>query len=69
MFNIDEELIFTGFDYNIAKIYGYAQIFKDKKLIIEDIVRCPCDNNNMDKIKFKNIEGYYKAIFFERRYK
>lgn len=67
MFNKGEELIFTGHDYNIAKIYGYAEIFKGKRLIIEEIVRCPCDNNDMDKIKFEDIEGFYKAVFFERR--
>ena len=63
-FEIDDELIFTGQDYNIAKIYNYAQIFKDKKLIIESIQRCPCEENKNDKIKFKGIERLLSLYIF-----
>ena len=60
-------LIFTGHEYNLAKIFNYEELFKDKKLIIEQIQRCPCEENKNDKIKFKGIEGYYRSIFFSRK--
>lgn len=55
-FEIGDKLIFTGHEYNLAKIYNYADIFKDKELIVENILRCPCEDNKNDKIKFKGID-------------
>ena len=63
----NDKLKFIGYDYNIAKIYNYDKIFKDKELIVEKILRCTCEKGNNDKIKFKEIEGYYRAIFFQRK--
>lgn len=62
---IGDKVIFTGHEYNISKIFNYAAIFKDKKLIIEKIIKCPCDNFYMDKLKFKGIDGYYRASLFK----
>ena len=64
---IGDEVIFTGKDYNIAKIFNYEQKFKDKTLIIENIIKCPCDSEYMNKLKFKEIEGYYRASFFSEK--
>ena len=65
----NDKLKFIGYDYNIAKIYNYDKIFKDKELIVEKILRCPCEKGENDKIKFKGIEGYYRSIFFEKEEK
>lgn len=69
MFKINDRLKFTGHDYNIAKIFNYEEIFKDKELIIENILKCPCEDGKNDKIKFKGIEGYYRSIFFDKEEK
>lgn len=63
-FEIGDKLIFTGQEYNLAKIYNYADIFKDKELIIENIQRCPCEENKNDKIKFKGIDRILQVYFF-----
>lgn len=64
---IGDEVIFIGKDYNIAKIFNYEEKFKGKKLIIENIIKCPCDSYYMDKLKFEGIEGFYRASFFTRK--
>ena len=64
--NEGDKVTFIGQEYNIAKIFKYDEIFKDKELIIENIIRCPCDSHYMDKLKFKGIDGYYRASFFEK---
>lgn len=66
-YEINDELIFTGQHYNIAKIYDYETTFKDKKLIVEKILRCPCEQGYNDKIKFKGVEGYFRAVFFSKK--
>ena len=66
-FNRGDKLIFTGYKYNIAKIFNYADIFKDKTLEIEQVLYCPCEEQKNDKIKFKNISGYYRSIFFSKK--
>lgn len=63
-FEENEHLIFTGHEYNIAKIYNYEELFKDKELIVENILRCPCENNQNDKIKFKGMERILSFYFF-----
>lgn len=63
---IGDKVIFTGQEYNIAQIFQYDKIFADKELIIENIIKCPCDSWYMDKLKFKDIEGYYRASFFTK---
>lgn len=63
-FEIDDRLIFTGQEYNIAKIFNYADIFKGKELIVENILKCPCEKNKNDKIKFKGIERLLSFYFF-----
>lgn len=63
-FEVDDKLVFTGHEYNLAKIYNYADIFKDKELIIENILRCPCEDNKNDKIKFKGIDRIFQVYFF-----
>jgi len=63
---VGDKVIFIGKDYNIAKIFNYEELFKDKELIIENILKCPCDSKYMDKLKFKDIEGYYRASFFSK---
>ena len=63
-FEIGDELIFTGQNYNLARVFNYAEIFKDKKLIIESIQRCPCEENKNDKIKFKDIERLLSFYIF-----
>ena len=55
-FEVGDRLNFTGKEYNLAKIFNYENLFKDKELIIESIQRCPCEENKNDKIKFKGIE-------------
>ena len=55
-FEVGDRLSFTGKEYNLAKIFNYENLFKDKELIIESIQRCPCEENKNDKIKFKGIE-------------
>lgn len=68
-FETGDKLIFTGQEYNLAKILNYADIFKDKELIVENILRCPCEDNKNDKIKFKGIDGFYRSIFFDKEEK
>ncbi len=63
----NDEVIFTGHDYNLAKVFNYEEIFRDKELIVENILRCPCENNENDKIKFKGIDGYYRSVFFDKK--
>lgn len=63
-FEIGDKLIFTGQEYNLAKILNYADIFKDKELIVENILRCPCEDNKNDKIKFKGIDRILQVHFF-----
>ena len=55
-FEVGDSLIFTGQEYNLAKILNYSDKFKNKELIVENIQRCPCEENKNDKIKFKNVE-------------
>lgn len=64
--NVNDKLKFVGHDYNIAKIFNYEEIFKDKELIVEQILPCPCEKGENDKIKFKGIEGYYRSVFFKK---
>lgn len=40
---VNDKLIFIGRSYNIAKIFNYAEIFKDKELIVENVLPCPCE--------------------------
>lgn len=63
-FEVGDKLNFTGKDYNLAKIFNYEKIFKDKELIIESIQRCPCEENKNDKIKFKGIERILSFYIF-----
>lgn len=63
---IGDKVTFTGKDYNISKIFNYEEKFKQKELIIESIIKCPCDSFYMDKLKFKGIEGYYRASLFQK---
>ena len=63
-FEINDLLEFTGYEYNIAKIYNYEDLFKDKELIVENILRCPCENNQNDKLKFKGMERILSFCFF-----
>lgn len=39
----NDKMKFIGYDYNIAKIFNYAEIFKDKELIVENVLPCPCE--------------------------
>lgn len=64
-FEIGDKLVFTGQEYNLAKIFNYAEKFKDKKLIIENIQRCPCEENKNDKIKFEGMERLLSFYFFQ----
>ena len=64
--NVGDEVFFTGHEYNIAKIFNYAELFKNKCLVVENIIKCPCDSFYMDKLKFKGIEGYYRASMFTK---
>lgn len=66
-FEQGDKLIFTGQEYNLAKIFNYAEIFKDKELIVESIQRCPCEENKNDTIKFVGIDGFYRSIFFDKK--
>lgn len=59
------KVIFVGQEYNLAKIFKYEEIFKNKELVVEEIIECPCKQASMNKLKFKDIEGYYKQIFFQ----
>lgn len=61
-----DKVVFIGYEYNLAKILKYDEIFKDKELIIERISRCPCDSEYLDKLKFKGIKGYYRTSFFKK---
>ena len=63
-FEVNDKLIFTGHEYNIAKIYNYEDLFKDKELIVENILRCPCEKNDNDKIKFNGIERILSLCLF-----
>ena len=63
---IGDKVIFTGKDYNISKIFNYEEKFKDKELIIENIIKCPCDEFYLNRLKFKDIDGYYRASLFEK---
>ena len=63
-FEINDLLEFTGHEYNIAKIYNYEKLFRDKELIVENILRCPCEKNDNDKIKFKGIERILSFYLF-----
>ena len=63
-FEVGDTLEFTGKEYNLAKIFNYEDIFKDKELVIESIQRCPCEDNKNDKIKFKGIERILPFYFF-----
>ena len=65
-FEIGDKLVFIGYEYNLAKIYGYEKIFKNKELIIENILRCPCEDNKNDKVKFKGIDGWFRSVFFRK---
>ena len=62
-FEIGDKLIFTGQEYNLAKIFDYKAKFINKELIIENIQRCPCEENKNDKIKFKGIERLLSLYF------
>lgn len=62
---IGDKVVFVGQDYNIAKILNYEEKFKDKELIIENILKCPCDKQ-IDTIKLKGIDGYYRAVMFKK---
>lgn len=64
--DVGDKVIFIGKDYNIAKIFNYEELFKDKELIIENIIKCPCDSFYMDRVKFEGIEGYFRASLFEK---
>jgi len=63
---VGDKVVFVGKDYNISKIFNYEEMFKDKELVIEDIIKCPCDSFYLDKIKFKGIAGYFRASLFEK---
>jgi len=63
-FEIGDTLIFTGQEYNLAKVLNYKQIFNNKILIVENIQRCPCEENKNDKIKFEGIERLLSFYFF-----
>jgi hypothetical protein len=63
-FEIGDNLIFTGQEYNLAKIYNYEDKFKDKELIVENIQRCPCEENKNDKIKFRGMERLLSFYIF-----
>ncbi len=62
-FETGDHLKFTGKEYNLAKIFNYEDKFKDKELVIENILRCPCEENKNDKIKFKGIERVLSFYF------
>lgn len=61
-----DKVIFTGYEYNIAKIFKYNELFKDKVLTIENVIECPCDKKYMNKLKFEGVSGYYRASFFKK---
>lgn len=63
-FEIGDILEFTGKEYNLAKILNYEDKFKNKDLVIENIQRCPCEENKNDQIKFKGIERLLSLCFF-----
>lgn len=51
---------------NITKIFNYEERLKDRELIIEDIVECPCNDERMNCLKFKGIDDFwFRAGFFE----
>jgi len=53
-------------ELNITKIFNYKERLKDKELIVEDIVDCPCDDERMDCLKFVGIDDFwFRAGFFE----
>lgn len=66
MFKNGDKVKFTGHEYNIAKIFNYSELFKDKELIVENTLGCHCKGGENDKIKLKGIDGYYRAVFFEK---
>lgn len=63
-FEEGDVLEFTGKEYNLAKIYNYEDKFKNKELIVEHVLRCPCGHNRNDNIKFKGIERILPFCFF-----
>ena len=63
-FEIGDELEFTGQEYNLAKIFNYEDKFKDKKLIVKSIQRCPCEENKNDQIQFEGIERLLSFYIF-----
>lgn len=53
-------------ELNITKIFNYEERLKDRELIIEDIVECPCNDERMDCLKFRGIDDFwFRAGFFE----
>ncbi len=62
-FEVGDNLLFTGQDYALAKVFEYEKIFKDRDLIVEAIYRCPCEENKNDKIKFRGIERILSFYF------
>lgn len=63
---IGDKVLFTGAEYNITKIFNYEERLKDKDLIIEEIVDCPCNDERMDCLKFRGIDDFwFRAGFFE----
>lgn len=61
-----DKVKFTGHKYAIAQIFNYADKFKDQELVIEKIIKCPCQDGKLDQVKFEGIEGYYRTIFFTK---
>lgn len=63
-FEIGDILIFTGKEYNLAKIFNYEEKFRDKELIVKNIQRCPCEENKNDNIQFEGMERLLSFYIF-----
>lgn len=63
-FEVGDVLTFSGEEYNLAKVFNYKEKFNDKKLIVKDIQRCPCEENKNDNIKFEGIERLLSFYIF-----
>ena len=53
---VGDKVKFTGAEYNITKIFNYEERLKDKELIVEEIVDCPCNDERMDCLKFRGTD-------------
>ena len=54
---VGDKVIFVGKDYNISKIFNYEEKFKGKEIT---------EIGGLKVLKFKDIEGYYRASLFKK---